>query len=880
MAQNRTGLTEAEAARLLRQYGANMVQMGKRKSLAGLFAGQLADLMTLILIVCAGLSALMGEGTEALAMLVIVLLNALIGFFQEYRTEKTLEALSRLAAPTAKVLREGMKKEVPAADLVPGDLILLGAGDKIPADATLIGEGGLACDESLLTGESVAVEKSPGRDAKLYMGALVVKGRGMGRVTATGMETEMGKIAGMLENIQEEKTPLSLKLEQLGRVIALGCVLLCALMTLVGILRGEDPFDMLVVGISLAVAAVPEGLPAIVTVSLAMAVRRILRRGSLVKSLHAVETLGCAQVICTDKTGTLTQNRMTVQQLWTANGSLEVTGEGYSREGSFRRGERQAMELTGGEHLLLTAFCVCNASSIIPDKGRNWKPDGEPTEAALLIAGAKAGIFQEKERKFRSQRPFDSARKLMSVRVTMPEGEFVFAKGAPDVLLRKCTGFYQGEGPRPLDTVFRRRALEQTDRLANQGMRVLAAAYKPADSRDMEEGLVFLGLAAITDPPRPDAAQAVRECLSAHIRPIMITGDHKLTAAAIAREVGILRPGAEGVLTGEELDALSDEQLRDQLPRTSVFARVTPAHKLRIVKAVKALGEVTAMTGDGVNDAPALKEADIGVAMGKSGSDVAREAADIILLDDDFSTLVAAVREGRTIYANIRRSIRYLLSCNIGEVVTMFVGMLLGMPVVLSPIQLLLVNLATDGLPAIALGFEPPEEEIMQRRPRGRDDSVFSGGLAGTILLRGLMIGLCTLGTYTTVFGLSGRVEAAGSCALLTLIFTQLLHCFECKSEKRSLFTVDIFSNLRLVAAVFISGAMALLAVFHPALMEILGTVTPDRIQGLVVLGFTLLGPCVWALVGELFAPHVDDTDLFYQTVSSIEQGERYLSDF
>ena len=394
----------------------------------------------------------------------------------------------------------------------------------------------------------------------------------------------------------------------------------------------------------------------------------------------------------------------------------------------------------------------------------------------------------------------------MSVRASTPEGEFVFVKGAPDVLLRRCDRYRREGSDLPLDSAFRRRVEQQGERLAGQGMRVIAAAYKPADRRDMEEGLVFLGLAAISDPPRPGAAQAVRECLSAHIRPIMITGDHRLTAAAIAREVGILRPGAEGVLTGEELDRLSDEQLRRQLPHTAVFARVTPAHKLRIVRAVKGMGEVTAMTGDGVNDAPALKEADIGVAMGESGSDVAREAADLILLDDDFSTLVAAVREGRTIYANIRRSIRYLLSCNIGEVVTMFAGMLMGMPVVLTPIQLLLVNLATDGLPAIALGFEPPEPDIMQRRPRGRDDSVFSNGLAGTILLRGMMIGLCTLGTYSCVFGLEGSREAAGSCALLTLIFTQLIHCFECKSERRSLFRVDLLSNLRLVGAVLVSG--------------------------------------------------------------------------
>ena len=873
-----TGLTDGEAAAIRKTAGRNTVHRGKKQNPLKLFAGQLGDLMTMILLVCAGLSVLMGEGTEALAMIVIVLVNALIGFLQEYRTERTLEALTRLAAPTARVIRQGVRREIPAEELVPGDLVLIAAGDKIPADCRIIGDGTVSCDESLLTGESVPVEKSRLGDSSLRMGTLAVKGNCQAEVTAIGMQTEMGKIAGMLEEIAPEMTPLAQRLEQLGKVIAAGCLGICAVVAAIGIFRGENPFDMILMGISLAVAAVPEGLPAIVTVALALAVRRILRRGTLVKSLHAVETLGCAQVICTDKTGTLTQNRMTVRELWTAGGELEVTGEGDSRDGTFIRGGRQAMELRADEALLLTAFAAANAAEIRPGKKNRWKTDGEPTETALLIAAAKAGLYRKPEEEL-SVRAFDSRRKLMSVTVRKPEGSFVFAKGAPEFLLPRCTRCRSEGRDLPLDDSFRRRVQAQADRFAAEGRRVIAAAYKPSDSADPEEGLIFLGLAALTDPPRPDAARAVRECLSAHIRPVMITGDHSLTARAIAKEVGILRPGCEQVLTGRELDQLTEEQLARELPRTAVFARVTPAHKLRIVRAFKAQGLVTAMTGDGVNDAPALKEADIGAAMGESGSDVAREAADLVLLDDDFSTLVEAVREGRTIYANIRRSIRYLLSCNTGEVTAMLFGMLLGMPVVLTPVQLLLVNLATDGLPAVALGFEPPEEGVMQQKPRGREDSVFSGGLLGTILLRGLLIGFCTLGAYTATAARGGSLEACRTAALLTLIFTQLIHCFECKSERRSLFTVPLWSNPRLVLAVIVSALMAVFSVTNPWAMAVMGTVRPDREMCLAVTAACMIGPVLWALTGVLFRPKSDDTADFYRRADHLRKSVK-IKDF
>ena len=841
-----TGLSEAEAARRLRETGPNQVSRGRRVSLARIFAGQFGDYMTLILIGCAGISAVLGEGREALAMLAIVLLNALIGFLQEVRTERTLEALSRLAAPTAKVLRDGARREIPAAEAVPGDVILLAAGDRVPADAELL-DGGVSCDESLLTGESVPVDRVPAGENMVRMGTMVVKGSCTARVTATGMDTEMGRIAGMLDTIEPEPTPLARRLDHLGKTIAAGCLVICAAVAVLGVLRGESPFAMLVTGISLAVAAVPEGLPAIVTVSLALAVRRILKRGSLVKGLHTVETLGSAEVICTDKTGTLTENRMTVRSLWTPNGSLSVTGDGLSRTGTFLRDGRQTLELSADEGLLLTAFVLANDASLAPGPKNTWRTDGDPTEAALLIAGAKAGLGRELGRRL-GERPFDSERKRMSVLIRMPEGEFLFAKGAPDRLMECCTRIRRDGRELPLSPAARAAALRENDRLAAEGYRVLAAAYKPKDAAGWEEGLCFLGLAAIADPVRPDAARAVRECLSAHIRPVLITGDHSLTAAAVAREVGILRPGCEGILTGEELAALPDRALEERLLTTAVYARVSPADKLRIVRAFQKKGLVTAMTGDGVNDAPALKEADIGVAMGKNGSDVAREASDLILLDDDFATLVAAIREGRAIYDNIRRSIRYLLSCNTGEVAAMLFGMLMGMPVVLTPIQLLLVNLATDGLPAIALGFEPPAEDLMRRRPRGREVSLLDGSVLSLIALRGLLIGFCALWAYGTVLVRTGDTGMARTAALLTLVFTQLIHCFECRSESGSLFAAGPFGNLRLTLAVAVSALLTIAAVQLPALAAVMGTVPLDRASAVVVAFACALGPLLWAL--------------------------------
>ena len=865
------GLSGQEAERRILEYGENRLE-GKRKTgPLKIFMGQFKDLMVIILLISTVLSMLMGETVEAIAIIAIVLLNALMGFLQEYRTERTLDALKNMAAPTATLLRDRKPVQLPASEVVPGDILLLKAGDRIAADGIVVDCSALACDESMITGESVAAEKEkaqipfveqPDSHALVYMGTTVTKGHGRVFVTRTGMNSEMGKIAGMLDEIEEDMTPLQQKLDQLGKYIAVGCLLICAVVSLTGILRGEAVFDMIVTGISLAVAAVPEGLPAIVTIALALAVNRILKRNALVRKLHAVETLGCASVICSDKTGTLTENRMTVKELSLEGEQIQVTGSGYEKHGDFLREGGGLTEFSSAATLLMEIAANCNNAMFLNRESREpgklflshggpsvWEVSGEPTEAALLVLAAKGGVFaggQERVREF----PFDSTRKMMSVLVTRGNGYRLLAKGAPDVLLKRCSSVLTRQGVQPLTAAWRQKILAANDQMAQRALRVLSFAYRDLEqtSSNPEENLIFVGMAGMLDPPRKEAAQAVQKCRRAGIRPVMITGDHKLTACAIAKELGILR-GQEKVLTGEELDRLSQEELAGQIGQISVFARVNPGHKLRIVKALKQRGEIVAMTGDGVNDAPAIKEANIGVAMGINGTDVTKEAASIILLDDNFATLVAAVEEGRVIYQNIRRFIRYLLSCNTGEVVTMFAGMLMGMPVVLLPIQILLVNLVTDGLPAIALGFEPATKDIMGQKPRGAQESIFAHGLLTTILFRGCLIGLTTLAVYSTFFRLYGDLSVARTGALMTLIFTQLIHVFECKSETRSLLGINPFSNVKLILAVLISGGVAFATLYHPALRFVFQTTALGWEQLQLIAMFCLAGPLLWAVV-------------------------------
>lgn len=876
------GLSQAEADRRLKEEGKNVLQNGKKIRPAVIFVSQFKDFLTLILLVSTAVTLFLGDYTEALTIGVIVLCNGLMGFFQEYKTERTLEALRKMAAPKARVYRDGVLKEVPGEELVRGDVIAVVTGERVPADAWILEGTSLSADESILTGEPVPVEKFPEttlpdpiplhQPGVLYMGTVVTAGHGTARILSTGMHTQMGQIAGMIGGITEEPTPLQKRLDQLGKTIAIGCLIICVVVAGAGILRGEPLLDMLLTGVSLAVAAVPEGLPAIVTISLALAVNRMVKQRSLIRRLHAVETLGCADVICSDKTGTLTENRMSVQELVTLDERIRVIGSGSEKAGEFRTedGSRLVSPKTFPPACKLLEIAVlCSSASISEPTSRSrsmsresgaFIVSGDPTETALLVAAARASLTPGSLSSFRRilEIPFNSRSKKMSVLVESPSGEKqLLVKGGCDVLLDRSTRVLTASGVEPL-TLPRRQKLEaEISRMGESALRVLGFAYLPLTGAlskteaDSASGLIFVGLAGLMDPPRKEAKEAVALCRKAGIRTVMITGDHKATACAAAKELGIFRPG-DRILTGKELSAMSDDALLKAIEKTTVFARVSPSDKLKIVRAYKRLGHITAMTGDGVNDAPAVKEADIGVSMGISGTDVTREASDVILLDDNFATLVTAVKEGRVIYQNIRKFIRYLLSCNIGEVLTMFLGILMGLPVVLLPIHILLINLVTDGLPAIALGLEPPDPGVMQRPPRKSSDGVFSGGLLSTILFRGCLIGLTTLAVFLQFFKTAG-LDAARSGALFTLVFTQLIHVFECKSEEKSLFHINPFNNLRLLLAVLLSAGIVLTILFFPPAQLLFRTVALTPSQLLTATAYLMAAPILSAILSLFF---------------------------
>lgn len=847
------GLSSAEAARLLKENGPNTLSKEKKSSALKIFAGQFKDFLTLILLASTAISLFMGDYAEALTIAVIILMNAILGFVQEFKTEKTLEALKKMASPHARVYRDGKLTECPTEELVCGDLLEIKTGDKIPADVLILESSSLESDEAMLTGESLPCEKYAdpiaadfsGHDKSymLYMGCVVTRGHCRARVVATGMNTQMGKIADMLVSIEEEQTPLQKKLGELGKYIAIGCLVICAIVSLTGILRGETPLDMLITGLSLSVAAVPEGLPAIVTIALALAVNRMVKQKSLIRKLHAVETLGCASVICSDKTGTLTENKMTVKRLYGIDYDLTVSGNGYQKAGDFKEQGRRVsiLQLANAKKLLETAV-LCNNSRLegtgaafagrdraVNQAKGDWEVAGDPTETALLIAAAKAGITDltlVSEYTRVGEIPFDSKRKCMSVIVKTKTGKrFLLTKGGYDILLPKCLYAEGQQGVTALDSGLRREIDRANEAMASDALRVLGIAYRelsPSETKPKEENLIFLGLAGMIDPPRAQAKQSVALCKKAGIKTVMITGDHKLTAAAIAEQLGIYQKG-DLVLTGQELDQMDDDALAKSIGKTTVFARVNPSHKLKIVRAFKRLGHIVAMTGDGVNDAPAVKEADIGVAMG-NGTDVTKEASDVILLDSNFATLVTAIEEGRTIYGNIRKFIRYLLACNIGEVLTMFLGMLMGFPVVLLPIHILLVNLVTDGLPAIALGLEPKEKGVMEKKPRRADAGIFSDGLLFKIVFRGILIGLTTLFVFSAAFRMYGSLDIARTAAFATLVLTQLIHVFECKSEEKTIFSIPYFNNFKLIFAVLASLSVVLCAIYLPILQPILRT--------------------------------------------------------
>jgi len=811
------GLSAAEAAARLAEHGPNVLAEAQRSSLAAIFFGQLADFMILVLLAAAAISGFIGEPRDTIAILVIVILNAVLGTVQQVRAERAVAALQRMAAPDAKVRRDGELRTVPARELVPGDLVVLEAGNVVPAELRLLAVADLQTDESALTGESHPVDKStaaleadelPVGDRRnlAFRGTHVTRGRGTGVAVATGMATEIGRIAGMLESEKGVKTPLQRRLARFGRHLALAVLGICAVVFVAGLLQGQPAILMFLTAVSLAVAAIPEALPAVITVSLALGARKLSRHNALVRRLPAVETLGSVTTICADKTGTLTQNRM----------SVDVVVAAGERRDALPRVEAGPPWDALGRGLALSNDVTA----------KDGHPAGDPTEVALYLAAHGAGFDKarlEAESPRVAEIPFDSSRKLMSTLHRRGDGIVAYVKGAPEVLLPRCRELLGDGGARELD---REACLEQARALADQGYRVLAIAERhfetlPQPLDQAERELTLLGLVALFDPPRAGAAQAVADCRSAGITPVMITGDHPGTARAIARRLGIAGEG-DGVMTGAELARLSDAELERRAGEVRVYARVNPEQKLRIVKALQARGEFVAMTGDGVNDAPALKRAGIGVAMGRKGTDVAREAADMVLLDDDFATIVRAVREGRRIFDNVRKFIQYTMSMNSGEIWTLFLAPFLGLPVPLLPIHILWINLVTDGLPGLALAAEPAEPGIMRRPPRPPDESIFAHGMWQHIVWVGLFVGGMSIASQA--WALARGVEYWQTVVFTVLTVSQLFHSLAVRSARASLWSLGLASNLPLLGAVLLTLGLQLAVIYTPALNPIFNT--------------------------------------------------------
>ena len=823
------GLSTREAEKRVKTYGLNELKHNKKKSPVLIFLAQFNDFLVWVLIGATIISGFIGDKADAITILIIVIVNAILGFVQEFRTEKSLEALQELAAPTCKVIRDGNIKVVSSKELTIGDLVVLEAGDRIPADGTFIDAANMVVDESLLTGESVGISKdtTKGKNSG-FMGTIVLKGRGLIIIDAIGMKTEMGKIANLLDNIEEDKSPLRERLDSLGKILVVMCIVVCLIVTILGIIRGNDITEMFLLGVSLAVAAIPEGLAAIVTVALALGVGRMLKRNALVRKLPAVETLGCTSVICSDKTGTLTQNKMTVKEIL-------VNGRIYELD----------KEKIYDCEKLKEAFIYCNDANYNYEiKDIEKAVMGDPTETALVKAFYKDSKelqkFVEKSKRV-YEISFDSTRKMMTVIMNENGKETCYMKGAPERVLEKCNSVLENGKVKPLTYQKKKQIYSYIEAMSNRALRCIAAAYKEENlvkNESVECDLIFLGVAGSMDPPRIEVKDAVLKCKMAGIKPIMITGDHKNTALAIAKSINICNSDDQAV-TGDELEKMSDSELVKKVNKIRVFARVSPNHKLRIVRAFKKNNNIVAMTGDGVNDAPAIKEADIGVAMGISGTDVTKEAAAMVLMDDNFATIVSSVEEGRVIYDNIRKFIRYLLSCNLGEVLTMFLASLFYLPNPLTPIQILFVNLATDGLPAIALGVDPPDKDIMRQSPREKNEGIFARGLWEKIIVRGSLIGVCTLLSF-----MSGRyygmdLATCRTITMCTLVMSQLLHVFECRSERHSIFEINIFSNIYLLGAVLVSMTMICCILYIPFLSGIFNTVALNLGQWLLVIFFS-----------------------------------------
>ena len=847
------GLSNQEAQRRLAEYGPNELQAAHRVSPWALLLQQFKNVLIIILLIATVISAFLGHEIEAIAIAVIVLLAVLLGFVQEYRAERAIEALRQMAAPTAGVLRDGTEIETPARDLVPGDVIILRAGDKIPADGRLIEAVNLQIEEAALTGESVPVEKntapldSPNpalgdRKNIAYAGTAATYGRGRAVIVATGMNTEFGKIAQMLQTVETGRTPLQENLDKVGRSLAWAALVVVSIIVALGLMRGQPFVDMLIFGVALAVAVVPEALPAVVTISLAIGVQRMVRRHALMRRLSAVETLGSTSVICSDKTGTLTKDEMTIRKVYVAGRTLDVSGAGYEPQGQFSL-NGASFEPSGELKQLLQAAALASDAHIIHHPQGHWAIKGDPTEGAMVVAAAKIGLDKD-DLDVRFPRvneiPFTSETKRMTTLHKSGQGVIACSKGAPEIILGSCTKQLSDNGEAALDAAGKTAILEAARRMAGEALRVLAVASKSnAELESAEREMTFLGLVGMIDPPRPEAKAAVGTCENAGIKAVMITGDHPITAQAIARELGILKQGR--VVTGDELEAMSDAELEREVQNIEVYARVSPAHKLRVVAALQKQGQIVAMTGDGINDAPALKKADIGIAMGITGTDVSKEAAAMTLTDDNFASIVAAVEEGRGIFSNIKKYLMYLLSSNLGEIGLMGVATLAGMPLPLSAVQILFVNLFTDGLPALALAVDPPEKDLMQRKPRNPRTGIFTRPVVALMTAGGVWSTIVNLGLFVWALRSGRSAEEAMTMTFMSLVLIQFFKAYNFRSDRHSVLNKP-FANKWLNWAILMELLALLVIVYLPVLHRPFGTYSLPLVDWVIVilLAFTV----------------------------------------
>ncbi len=846
----KVGLDEAEVQKRSAEFGPNELKASARVSPWVLFFEQFKNILIQILLVATLLSAFMGHAVESVAIAVIVLFAVILSFIQEYRAERAIEALRRMAAPTANVIRNGKEKKIPARELVPGDVILLKAGDKVPADARVVQSFNFQVEEAALTGESVPVEKKidalgagevglGDRNNMVYSGTVVSYGRGCALVTATGMNTEFGKITGMLQEVETAKTPLQKNLDQVGKNLAKAAGVIVVIIVSLGLFRGQPILEMVIFGIALAVAVVPEALPAVVTISLAIGVQRMVKRHALIRRLPVVETLGCTSVICSDKTGTLTKDEMTIRKIFVSGQIYEVSGSGYEPQGVFSLNRKQIDPPADLISLLRAATLASDARLIIEDA--RWEIKGDPTEGAIVVAAAKAGLEKtvlEKDNPRINEIPFTSESKRMTTLCVKGVEHTAYSKGADEVVLNNCVLYHKEGKLELLDSSLRRDFLNTSAQMAQEALRVLAIAYKPNTQIGCaEKDMVFLGLVGMIDPPRPEAKVAVQNCRDSGIKPVMITGDHPLTAQAIASELGILRGGR--VVTGIELDKISEADLEMDIENIDVYARVSPAHKLRVITAFQKRGHVVAMTGDGVNDAPALKKADVGIAMGITGTDVTKEVAAMTLTDDNFASIVAAVEEGRHIFGNIKKYLMYLISSNIGEIGLMAGASLLGMPIPLTAVQILYVNLATDGLPALALAVDPPESDLMRRKPRLQRSGIFTRPVAMLMLIGGLWSTLINIGIFSWALKSGMAIKEAMTMTFVSLVLIQFFKAYNFRSDRLSVMQKP-FANKWLNMAVVWELILLVLIIYLPFLHKPFGTFSLPLFDWVIVVALSI----------------------------------------